>query len=247
MTKGLVVVTGAASGIGLAATERLLAQGWRVAALDRDGGGLDALRTRFSDGTLQVHALDLTDEAALAALPGALEGERVVGLVNSAGIGANTPFRDTTPADFRRIYEINVVAGFALAQTLLPSMEAAGGGSIVNIASVSGMLGNLGRSAYGASKGAVIALTKIMAVELAPAMIRVNAVSPGPIETPMVREWHDEATRERWLAKVALRRYGEPDEIAGAILFLIDPAASSYVTGQVLAVDGGFTTAGLLP
>lgn len=246
MSQGLVVVTGGASGIGLATVERFLEGGWPVAAIDRDAGGLEALKARFGDEPLTVHPLDLTDEAAIAAFAAGLGGRPVAGLVNSAGVGFNTTFRDTTTDMFRRIYEINVIAAFALAKALLPALEA-GGGSVVNVASVSGMVGNAGRSAYGASKGALITLTKIMAVELAPAGVRVNAVSPGPIETAMVREFHDAATRERWLGRVAMRRYGQPEEIAGAIRFLVDPGASSYVTGQVLAVDGGFSTAGLLP
>ncbi len=246
MNRNPVVVTGGASGIGLATVERLLGHGWPVAALDRDAAGLESLRERLDDPNLTIHALDLTDEAAVEGFAAGLGARPLAGLVNSAGLGSNTRFRETTPAMFRRVYEINVVAGFALAQALLPALER-GGGSIVNIASVSGMVGNLGRSAYGASKGAVITLTKIMAVELAPVGVRVNAVSPGPVETAMVRELHDEQTRERWLGRVAMRRYGEPEEIAGAVHFLIDPGSSSYVTGQVLAVDGGFTSAGLLP
>lgn len=246
MTKGLVIVTGAASGIGLATVERLAAHGWPVAALDRDAGGLEALRASRPDAELSVHPIDLTSEAAIAEFVASLEGRPVAGLVNSAGVGSNTEIRETTTEMFRRIYEINVVAGFALVQSLLPQLEA-GRGSVVNIASVSGILGNLGRSAYGASKGAIITLTKIMAVELAASGIRVNAVAPGPIETAMARQMHDAAGRQRWLSRVPLARYGEPDEIAGAVLFLIDPTASSYVTGQILAVDGGFTTAGLMP
>ncbi|WP_279483656.1 SDR family NAD(P)-dependent oxidoreductase [Aureimonas sp. SK2] len=246
MTRNLVIVTGAASGIGLATVERFLAEGWPVTALDRDAAGLDTLAERLGDEALSVHPIDLTDEAAIAAFVAGLGGRPVAGLVNSAGVGFNTSFRDTTPDMFRRIYEINVIAAFALAKALLPALEA-GEGSVVNVASVSGMVGNAGRSAYGASKGALITLTKIMAVELAPAGVRVNAVSPGPIETAMVREFHDAGTRERWLNRVAMRRYGQPEEIAGTIGFLVDPRASSYVTGQILAVDGGFATAGLLP
>lgn len=246
MTKGLVIVTGAASGIGLATVERLAAHGWPVAALDRDASGLEALRARQPQAELSVHPIDLTSEAAIAEFVGSLEGRPVAGLVNSAGVGSNTEIRETTTEMFRRIYEINVVAGFALVQSLLPQLEA-GRGSVVNIASVSGILGNLGRSAYGASKGAIVTLTKIMAVELAASGIRVNAVAPGPIETAMARQMHDAAARQRWVSRVPLARYGEPDEIAGAVLFLIDPTTSSYVTGQILAVDGGFTTAGLMP
>jgi NAD(P)-dependent dehydrogenase (short-subunit alcohol dehydrogenase family) len=146
----------------------------------------------------------------------------------------------------RKIYEVNVIGAFALSQALAPVLRENGGGSIVHIASVSGIKGNLGRSAYGASKGALITLTKIMAVELADDLIRVNAIAPGPIETPMVKENHTAVTREEWQRTVPLRRYGQPEEIASAIAFLVDGEQSSYVTGQILAVDGGFTAAGLM-
>ena len=234
------VVVGASGGLGRALVRAIAERGAHdpVFALSRSGSE-DA-------GPIVSARIDLTDEAAIAEFVGSLKGRPVAGLVNSAGVGSNTEIRETTTEMFRRIYEINVVAGFALVQSLLPQLEA-GRGSVVNIASVSGILGNLGRSAYGASKGAIVTLTKIMAVELAASGIRVNAVAPGPIETAMARQMHDAAARQRWVSRVPLARYGEPDEIAGAVLFLIDPTASSYVTGQILAVDGGFTTAGLMP
>ena len=152
---------------------------------------------------------------------------------------------ETTVEDFRRIYEVNVVAAFALSKHLVSPMENAGGGAIVNIASVSGIVGNFGRSAYGASKGALITLSKIMAVELAERKIRVNVVAPGPIETPLAQQYHSETTRRLWDRTVPMRRYGTPEEVADAVRFFIDPNASSYVTGQILSVDGGFIAAGL--
>jgi NAD(P)-dependent dehydrogenase (short-subunit alcohol dehydrogenase family) len=127
-------------------------------------------------------------------------------------------------------------------------MLAHGGGAIVNIASVSGQRGNIGRSAYGASKGGVITLTQVMACELAPVGIRVNAIAPGPIETPLVKAMHDAVVRAGWLKTVPQRRYAAPEEIAGAaIMFLLDDSKSSFVTGHILNVDGGFAAAGLLP
>ncbi|KQT54524.1 3-oxoacyl-ACP reductase [Aureimonas sp. Leaf454] len=245
-----VVVTGAGSGIGLSATRRLLAAGWHVVAADRDADALRRLGEERIEGSerLVLHPLDVTDEGAIARLAELCSGHvaPLRALVNSAGIGANARFADTTTEMFRRIYEINVVGAFALSQALAPLLAASGGGSIVHIASVSGIMGNVGRSAYGASKGALVTLTKIMAVELAEQSIRVNAVAPGPIETPMVREFHTAQTRAEWDRTVPMRRYGTPEEIAGAIAFLADPDQSSYVTGQILSVDGGFTAAGLM-
>lgn len=244
------VVTGAGSGIGLSTTELLIEAGWHVLAADRDAAALDRLAERLGNraGLLTTVLLDITDEKAIAALAERCQALQnpLQALVNSAGIGSNVRFADTTTDQLRRIYEVNVVGAFALSQALAPIMRENGGGSIVHIASVSGIKGNLGRSAYGASKGALVTLTKIMAVELADDLIRVNAIAPGPIETPMVKENHTAVTREEWNRTVPMRRYGRPEEIATAIAFLVDERQSSYVTGQILAVDGGFTAAGLM-
>ena len=245
-----VVVTGAGSGIGLSTTELLIDAGWHVVAADRDETALDRLVDRFGnrEAVLATRILDVTDEASVLHFADQcrLLKAPLQALVNSAGIAANVRFADTTTSMLRKIYDVNVVGAFALSQALAPVLRENGGGSIVHIASVSGIKGNLGRSAYGASKGALITLTKIMAVELADDLIRVNAIAPGPIETPMVKENHTAATREEWHRTVPMRRYGRPEEIASAVAFLVDARQSSYVTGQILAVDGGFTAAGLM-
>ncbi|WP_037081304.1 SDR family NAD(P)-dependent oxidoreductase [Neorhizobium vignae] len=245
-----VVVTGAGSGIGLSTTELLIEAGWHVLAADRDAQALERLMERLGNraGLLTTVLLDITDERAIADLAERCQAldSPLQALVNSAGIGSNVRFAETTTDQLRRMYEVNVIGAFALSQALAPIMRENGGGSIVHIASVSGIKGNLGRSAYGASKGALVTLTKIMAVELADDLIRVNAIAPGPIETPMVKENHTAVTREEWSRTVPMRRYGRPEEIATAIAFLVDERQSSYVTGQILAVDGGFTAAGLM-
>lgn len=245
-----VVVTGAGSGIGLSTTELLIEAGWHVLAADRDAAALERLMERLGNraGLLTIVLLDITDEKAIADFAERCQvlHSPLQALVNSAGIGSNVRFADTTTDQLRRMYEVNVVGAFALSQALAPIMRENGGGSIVHIASVSGIKGNLGRSAYGASKGALVTLTRIMAVELADDLIRVNAIAPGPIETPMVRENHTAATREEWSRTVPMRRYGRPEEIATAIAFLVDERQSSYMTGQILAIDGGFTAAGLM-
>lgn len=119
------------------------------------------------------------------------------------------------------------------------------GGVIVNVGSASGVRGNAGRAAYGATKAAVANLTQVMAVELARLGIRVNAVAPGPIETPLVAAAHSQAVRDGWLRELPAARYGSAAEAASAVLFLASPR-SSYITGHILAVDGGFAGAGVM-
>lgn len=245
--RGTVIVPGAGSGIGLATAKRLAQDGWPVALLDRDRDALERVRADVPGAEASVHEIDVTDEAGIAKLVDAIAARgAIAGLVNSAGIAADVPLADTTVELFRRIFDINVIGTFLMARAVEPHMRAAGGGSIVNIASVSGMRGNLGRTAYGASKGAVITMTKVWAAELAESGIRVNAVAPGPVETPMVKAVQSSAGRDVWLTHLPLGRYAEAEEIASAIAFLIDETQSSYVTGHVLAVDGGFTASGTI-
>ena len=237
-TKGTVFVTGGASGIGLAIARSLLDEGWRVVIADRAQGNLDKARGSFGehDALRLERAIDRCDT----------DFGPLVGLVNSAGIfGSETSALETDTGLFRQILEINLIGSFITSRTAARRMRARGSGSIVNISSISGLRGNFGRVAYGASKAAVIQMTKVMAVELAPDRVRVNAIAPGPVETPMVRDVHTQDMRAEWLRMVPQRRYCEPEELAGAAAFLLDERKSSYITGQTISVDGGFTAAGL--
>jgi NAD(P)-dependent dehydrogenase (short-subunit alcohol dehydrogenase family) len=236
----VALVTGAASGIGLATVHRLLEAGWKVAA--SLAGGL------AKPARLFTCALDVTDETA-ADKAVAMAGEALGGLdgvVNSAGIAADIHALDTPVALFRKILDVNVVGTFIVARAAARLMKNRGGGAIVNISSVSGLRGGKGRSAYGASKGAVVVLTQVLANDLARYGIRVNAVAPGPVDTPMVKAVHTATDRALWLRHVPMRRYAEPDEIASVIEFLLDGTRSSYVTGEIVAVDGGFRGAGII-
>lgn len=161
--------------------------------------------------------------------------------------GSDQRFEETSAETFRKILDVNVVGSFIVARAAIRAMREAGGGAIVNLASVSGLRGNIGRTAYGASKGAIVTMTQVMAVELAAANIRVNAIAPGPVESAMVRAMHTPEARANWVSRVPQRRYGEPHEIARAAAFLLDERQSGYITGHVLAVDGGFLAGGLLP
>lgn len=249
MSERVAFVTGAASGIGFASAQLLLGEGWRVALADRDAAALDkAATTLGAAGKVITLPLDITDEAAVSRAVARTEAELggLDGVLNSAGIAADVPALDTKIELFRRILDINVTGTFIVAQAAARIMKARGGGAIVNMASVSGLRGNKGRSAYGASKGAVVTLTQVLANDLAHANIRVNAIAPGPIETPMVRAMHTDTDRAQWANYIPMQRYGTPEEIAKAIAFLMDGDKAGFITGEILAVDGGFRGAGIL-
>jgi NAD(P)-dependent dehydrogenase (short-subunit alcohol dehydrogenase family) len=245
----VALITGAASGIGAATAARLLASGWKAALLDRDEAALETAHKAHA-GAPHVFAapVDVTDEAAVeravdqaAAALGGLDG-----VVNSAGIAVDIPALDTPVDLFRQILDVNVVGTFIVARAAARIMKGRGGGAIVNLASVAGVRGSKGRSAYGSSKGAVIVLTQVLANDLARYGIRVNAVAPGPVDTPMVRTMHTAADRALWTRHIPMRRYAEPGEVASAIEFLLDGTRSGFVTGEVVAVDGGFRGAGII-
>jgi len=245
-----VLVTGGASGIGLAVVEAILAEGWRAIAADLDERNLDRSRDVLSPSGNRVRfeRINVADEDQVVRAIATCEAEfgPITGVVNSAGIGRDVPALDTSVDLFRKMLDVNLIGSFVVSREAAKLMRARGSGSIVNIASVSGLVGNKGRVAYGASKGAVITMTKVMAVELASLGIRVNAIAPGPIETPLVQEVHTPEVRAAWMSTVPQRRYGSPDEIAGTAVFLLDPRKSSYITGQTICVDGGFSIAGIL-
>jgi NAD(P)-dependent dehydrogenase (short-subunit alcohol dehydrogenase family) len=242
------IVTGAASGIGLATARVLVGQGWRVAGFDRDAPMLAAAAGEFAGADVSWHRVDITDDGAVDAIVRQLAAmhDGIAGLVNCAGVGIAKRFVDTTADDLRRMYEVNVIGTFNVAQSVVRTLRAAGrGGAIVNLASTAGQRAHFERSAYGSAKAGVILLTQVMALELASAGIRVNAVSPGPVATPLVDAMHTEEMRGRWVALTPQGRYAEPREIACAIAFLLDDERASFITGHVLNVDGGLLSAGL--
>ena len=247
--KRVAVITGGASGIGAATAAHLLENGWKVAILDLDAPPLEKARATHDGRTdVSVHALDVTDEPAVEVVLEAIEAELgpVTGVVNCAGIAADRHVLDTPVALFRKMLDVNVVGTFLVGRAAARLMRARGGGVIVNIASISGLRGSKGRAAYGASKGAVVTLTQVMANDLAADGIRVNAIAPGTVETPMVEAVHSGADRALYHRFVPMNRYAAPREIATAIAFLLDDSQSGFVTGEILAVDGGFRGAGLI-
>lgn len=247
--RDIVFVTGGASGIGLAIARAVLAHGWQAVVADVNPDNLARAReTLGNPAAAHVQPLDVADERAVVAAMARCEMEigPLAGLVNSAGIGSDMPCLDTTTELFRKTLEVNLIGSFVACREAARFMKNRGKGAIVNIASISALRGNRGRVAYGASKAGVIAMTQVMAVELASCGIRVNAIAPGPVDTPLVGAMHTQEARQAWTKVVPQRRYAAADEIAGAAIFLLDAAQSSFVTGQTICVDGGFTAAGLI-
>ncbi len=240
----VVIVTGGASGIGLATARRLAAEGALVAIVDRDGEAAARTAQGLIDSGNQALALpaDVSDARAVARAfqEAARRFGRLDAVVNSAGIIARGSLEETSEEEWRRVIEVDLYSMFYSARAAAPLLRAAGGGSIVNVASVAGSRGAV-NVAYVAAKGGVIALTRQLAGELAPDGIRVNSVSPGFTATALNRREREGGAERRWASRIPLGgRYAEPDEIAAACAFLASSDAS-YITGIDLVVDGGMS------
>jgi len=246
-TQKVALVTGAARGIGLATAKRFLADGWRVALLDIAADLLHGAVAGLAcpDDTLALHC-DVADAKAISAAVSQLAKRfgRLDALVNNAGVAVFAPLLETSEADWSRILAVNLTGPFLCTRAAAPLMREHGGGAVVNITSISAVRASTLRSAYGTSKAGLAHLTKQLAVELASLGIRVNGVAPGPVDTAMAKAVHTAEIRADYHDAIPLNRYGLEEELAEAIFFLSSDRAS-YITGQILAVDGGFDAAGI--
>ncbi len=228
-------VTGAASGIGAAIAEAFHEAGAGVVSLDRS----HAVETRAEHGREIRVPLDITDTAAVEAAVVRLveqSGPPDV-LVNNAGVTRDGVVWKLRDEDWDSVIDTNLGGAFRMTRACVPYMRQRRGGAIVNIASINALRGKFGQSNYAASKGGIIAFTRAVAREVARDGIRVNAIAPGFIETPLTSRLPD-AVRAQAASEVLLGRLGKPEDVASAVLFLASPLAA-HITGQVLVVDGG--------
>jgi 3-oxoacyl-[acyl-carrier protein] reductase len=241
--RGAALVTGAAGGIGLAIVDKLAQNGSDVFAHARlksveFESKLQFISDKYSVNVCPVY-FDITDEEEMKSSLAQVLSPKVMlnVLVNNAGVAHGGLFQMTKVSDIRSVFEVNFFSHLNLTQLVLRRMLRNDSGSIVNISSIAGLTLRAGNSAYGASKAALIAWTKTLAVELGTSGIRVNAVAPGLTETYMA-ELMTPSARDEMLAASAMKRKGTPQEIASAVAYLVS-SESSFVNGQILRVDGG--------
>ncbi|WP_020500478.1 SDR family NAD(P)-dependent oxidoreductase [Sciscionella marina] len=237
-----VLVTGGASGIGAACARLLAARGRPVVLWDRDERGLAVVAGQL-EVPVQTTAIDVSE---VDGYPAALDTARSVvgrigGFVHAAGIVDSGPLTELDPAEWRRVLDVNLTAYGYLSAALEEDLRALPGSAVVGISSINAALGQGGIPAYSASKAGLLGLTRSLAARLGPAGVRVNAVCPGYIETPMLRRsLGDRARSDRMNRDAMLGRLGQPEEVAGAVRFLLSEEAA-FVTGTTLFVDGGVT------
>ena len=249
----VVVVTGAGRGMGRAIAERLAAEGARVAVTDVDGDSalatakaLERAVPSNASGSAAGFRLDITDAAEVTARIGEITAALgpIDALVNNAGWDRLAPFLDTDEDLWDRIIDINLRGPIRMTKAVLPGMVERGAGRIVNISSDAGRVGSTGEAVYSACKAGIIGFTKTVAREVARRNVTVNAVCPGPTDTPLLQGMvgDHEKLIESLKRGIPLGRLGQPDDVAGAVAFMVSDDAG-FITGQTLSVSGGLTMA----
>ena len=243
----IAFITGASRGLGFAAAKAFFKEGATVICADLVFPDEKKVKEEFNNSDKVIfRKLDVTNIDQVKENVKFIEDKfgRVDILVNNAAINSIGNIEESTEEDFQKTMNINVFGTFLVTKYMIPLIKKSAGGSIINIASNIGMVGMAGRIAYTASKGAIVNFTRSMALDYAPLNIRINAVAPGAINTEMVKEYfeinNDPEYKKQVCAMHALNRFADPDEIAKAILFLASDE-SSYATGSVLVIDGGYT------
>lgn len=245
-TSGVAFVTGGGGGIGGATAETLAANGVAVAVADHDLDRADDVRDRIvtAGGTAAAVRLDVTDPGSV--VQAVRDTESALGvidqLVNTAGVFGWAAMEDISDADFENMFRVHVFGMHSVCRAIVPGMVDRGAGAVVNVTSIHAIRGQSLTAHYSAAKGAILSYTKALAREKSPLGIRVNAVAPGPIDTPL---WRGDMSEEEAVEKMAGRtgvipmaRLGTADEVAAGIVFLLSPAAS-YLTGHIMTIDGG--------
>ena len=244
-----ILVTGAGSGIGKATALMLAEQGAGVIVVDQNQDTVHKTCEDLQQSGTRTSAVvaDISDSEAVDKMyASTLENYQTLdGVVHCAGIGIERSIMDTTLEEWDRIIAVNLTGTFLCAQGAAKIMARQRYGRIVLMGSVAGERGGTGRTAYGASKGGVSAITRVMAVELAELGVTVNALAPGAIETELVSKMHDAKTREAYCARIPINRYGTPEEVAATAVFLVSEEAG-YINGVVMPIDGGFMGGGVI-